>query len=270
MTILGTLSDYLKNKLINHLLRNTIYSTTSSRFLALYTTSPTDSKPGIEVSTLGTGYARQNIDNAFNIFGNTATSNSKISFSEATQDWGIIVAASIMDTNISGNILFWGNTNNQINVNIGEVYAINSGDLEIILNGGTKGGWGDGIAELILKQSLPFPGENIYMATGSALVIDENYNFVSWKETTGTGYSRKQVLSSNWYAPTTGSTTNLSNVYFATPPVAANWGRITHIAIFNAPTGGDVLMWGKLKYPIYITTGDGLKFDAGNIDITLN
>jgi hypothetical protein len=274
MTTLGTLSNYLENKLINHLLRNTIYTRSSYIYVALYTTSPTDSKPGTEVS-IEKGYARQymGVSYAFNISGNSATNAILIQFPEATENWGTIVGVSIMDAKTDGNILFWGETNNQININTGEIYRINPGALEIKLNGGTKGGWGDGIPELILKHvlqtpSLPFSGTNVYVATGSALAIDENYTFVSWRETTGTGYSRKSATS--WYEPTSGFTTNLSNINFATPPIAADWGRITHIVIFNASTTGDALMWGKLYSPIYITAGDGLKFDAGNIDITLN
>jgi hypothetical protein len=270
MATKGTLSNYLENQLINHFLRNIVYPAPANIWAALYTASPSDTKQGTEVS--GGGYTR--IPASFSITGNTAT-NLKIEFPEATGAWGTVVSISIMDNSTGGNILFWGEIINPTAIDIGENYFINEGFLEISLSGGTKGGWGDGIPAAILNHVLKnttmlFPGDNVYVTCGSSLVVDDEYTFVSWNETSGTAYSRKKVSGTSWYGPTSGSTTNLNDVVFKAPPITGDWDRITHIAIFNASTSGDVLMWGKLYSPIYITNGDGLKFEAGNIDITLD
>jgi hypothetical protein len=271
MAITGTLTDYLENKLINHLLRNTVYTPPASVWIALYTISPSETKRGVEV--IGGGYTRMQV--TFTISGNSAINSATIEFPEATANWGTIVGVSIMDAATSGNMLFWGEISNPLTLNAGEIYSIYDGLLIIELLGGIKGGWGDGIPQQVLNHvlnnsAMSSPGTNVYLALGNTLVTDAEHTFVSWTETTtsGTTYSRKQITS--WYAPTTGSTTNLSDVVFASPPLGTGWGRIENVAIFNASTSGDVLLWGRLRAPIYIISGDGLKFVAGDIDITLN
>lgn len=269
MATIGTLSDYLENKLLNHLLLNTPYTSPTSVYLALYTTYPRDDRTGAEVS--GGGYARQAL--SLTVSGSIATNTTTITFPIATEDWGTVVAVAVKDALTSGNMLFWGKMDNQVDVNEGEVFSINTGMLNIVLEGNTKGGWGLDIAEQLLEHVLKnttftSPGENIYLALGHTLVVDSSYNFLSWTECTGTGYSRKKFTS--WYSPTAGSTCNTSEVVFSAPPISADWGRITNIVIYDALTSGNSLLWGKLRAPIYIIAGDGLKFSAGNIDIRLD
>jgi len=270
MATLGTLTNYLENKLINHLLLNVDYTPPASVWLALYTASPSDTGGGTEVISVG-NYARQRI--TFNVSANIATNSSIIYFPEATTNWGTIVAASIMDAVTNGNMLFWGEITNHTEINTGENYTINPSALNVELRGGDKGGWGDDVPERILKYVLTgvnFNPGGIYIALGNNLSEGIDNSFVSWTETNGTGYSRKKISGSSLYSPISGSTTNLSDVVFSAPPISANWGLITHVVIFDASSSGNALMWGKLQSPIYITAGDGLKFEAGNIDITLN
>jgi hypothetical protein len=273
MPTIGIMTNYLENDIIKSLLRDEAsITTTGGMWIALNTSLPSEARKGREVG--GGDYARQQV--AFTVFDNVAYNTSTIDFPEATIDWGEIVAVSIMDASTSGSVLFWGEMTEPITINTGENFTINASNLRIELSGGTKGGWGDGIAELVLGRylnNIPFTTYDVtYLATGSSLVVDEYYNFVSWRETPGgaTGYSRIRCSGSNWYEPTTGSTTNLNDIIFYSPPIPNDWGRITHVVIFDALTSGNALFWGKLRSPIYITAGDGLKFEAGSVDITLN
>jgi hypothetical protein len=269
----GALSPYLENKLINHLLRNTSYSPPSTVYAALYTVAPTETRASGEVEVSGTGYARQPV--TFTVSGSYAFNDSTITFPEATTDWGTVVGVTIMDASTEGNVLFWGATTNSLVVSSGESYIINAGMLNVGLRGGTKGGWGNGIpAELldhVLKNSAySSPGSSVYMALGKNLAYDTTYNFTGWTEVStsgGTGYSRKQITS--WYSPTSGSTCNLSEIVFANPPIAVEWGAVTHVVIYNNSAGGNALLWGKLRSPIYIIDGDGLKFAPSDIDISI-
>lgn len=283
MATIGTLSTYLENKLINHLLRNTAYTPPAGVWVALYTIAPSDTRPGTEVSTVNTGYTRIRIGAgssiSITVSGNSATNYSKIEFPESTGTWGTIVGVAIMDASSDGNILFWGQTNNQVTISTGEIFSIPVGFLIIELSSGTKGGWGNGIPAQILNHvlnssAMSSPGTSVYAALGKNLVVDTDYNFVSWTEVStsgGTGYARKQVQGTGaWYSPTNGSTTNLSDVIFANPPIGVDWGAITHVVVFNNSTGGNALLWGKLGAPVWITSGDGFKFAAGNIDVVID
>lgn len=268
MATIGTMTTYLENKLINHLLRNTAYTPPTTVYVALYIISPSETRDGSEVD--GEGYARQAV--TFTVSGSYAYNSGVITFPDAVENWGTIVGVSIMDALTDGNMLFWGVTTNAVTINEGESYIINTGKLSVGLRGWSKGGWGTGIPQEILDHVLKnstytTPGTSVWLALGKNLTADSAYNFSTWTETSGTGYGRKQVTS--WYAPTNGSTCNLSEVLFANPPIAVEWGSITHAAIYNASSSGNVLLWGKLRSPIWIIDGDGLKFAPTDIDISI-
>jgi len=50
-------SNYLENKVLDHVLRNVSYSSPTTVYVGLYTSDPTDAGSGTEVS--GGSYARQ-------------------------------------------------------------------------------------------------------------------------------------------------------------------------------------------------------------------
>lgn len=88
----------------------------------------------------------------------------------------------------------------------------------------------------------------------------------------GGAYARVAVApaDANWSAPdaTGGLTDNVAAIAFPTP--TANWGQVTHFAIFDRPTGGNQLIWGALTTPKTINNGDPApSFPIGALDITL-
>lgn len=54
------------------------------------------------------------------------------------------------------------------------------------------------------------------------------------------------------------------------PTATASWGTITHIAIFDASTAGNMLAYASLSASKTIASGDVFRIPAGDIDITLN
>lgn len=94
-------SAYADNKLIDHLLGSGTYTKPSGLYVALYVGDPLTS--GAEVSTSGTGYARQSA--TFTITGGSATNTSAIEFPAATANWGTIDYCAIYDALSGGNML---------------------------------------------------------------------------------------------------------------------------------------------------------------------
>lgn len=106
-------SDYLENKLLDHVLGGGDYTRPSTVYIALYTTSPGESSAGVEVSTSGTGYARAAVvNNATNwpaAAGGSKSNGQAITFAAPTGAWGTIVAWAIVDTaSGAANILYYG------------------------------------------------------------------------------------------------------------------------------------------------------------------
>ena len=85
-------------------------------------------------------------------------------------------------------------------------------------------------------------------------------------EVAGGGYARVNLPPSdtNWRATqggttgasagTTGTTANAVVVAFPAP--SANWGTVSHFAIYDAPTGGNLLIWDALTAARPILAGD--------------
>lgn len=84
-------------------------------------------------------------------------------------------------------------------------------------------------------------------------------------EISGNGYARKAATFS---AASGGSITTSGNITFD-PASGGNWGTITHIAILDAASAGNVLFYGALTTSKTIEDGDTFQITAGNLTVTL-
>ena len=129
----GSKSNYLENKLLDHVLGNTAYSAPATIYVALYTVAPTDAGGGTEVS--GGSYARvalaNNTANWPNASGGLKSNGTVIEFATATANWGTIVAAALFDALTGGNILYWGTLVENKTVDSGGTFRFNIGDFDI-------------------------------------------------------------------------------------------------------------------------------------------
>ena len=125
-------SDYLEDKVLEHVFGGNAYSAPSTLYVALYTVAPTDTGGGTEVS--GGGYARQT--GAFTVSGTnptTASNTAAIEYPTATANYGTVVAVGIFDASSSGNLLAYANLTASKVVSSGDVFRFNAGDLDITL-----------------------------------------------------------------------------------------------------------------------------------------
>lgn len=81
-------------------------------------------------------------------------------------------------------------------------------------------------------------------------------------EVTGGSYARQQVTFS---APSDGATSNSSQITF--PQATASWGTVTHAAIFDAVTTGNMLYYATLTTSRLIDNTDTARITAGDLDI---
>lgn len=124
----GNLSRYAKNKLLDHILGTTAY-TMPTEYVALYTTSPTQSSSGVEVT--GGSYSRKTA--TFSAAVNGVTSNSSnITFTGMPAC--TVVAVSIVDALTGGNILVYGALQINKTVLAGDTLRIPTGSLIISMD----------------------------------------------------------------------------------------------------------------------------------------
>jgi hypothetical protein len=125
-----SMSDYLENKILNAVLRNTAYTSPSQVYIALFTSDPTDAGTGTEVN--GGGYARQPI--TFNAPSNGQVTNSMdILFPVATASWGTVTHIGIYDASTGGNLLFHGALTTSKTISTDDQLKIAAGDITITL-----------------------------------------------------------------------------------------------------------------------------------------
>lgn len=108
----STTSNYLTQKLLDLALKNTAWTPPATHYVAFCVTVPSlAGTGGVEVSTSGTGYARQPVSASGGWAGpsgaNQEYSNvSDIIFAVPTANWGTISGAAIYDAAVGGNLLW--------------------------------------------------------------------------------------------------------------------------------------------------------------------
>ena len=121
-------TNYLKNKMIDHMLRGVAWTPPSTLYVALYTTNPTPADSATEVS--GGSYARQSITLAAEVSGATENTN-LITFPAATVSWGSIAYYVIKDASSGGNGLIFGAFTSAKTIDIGDILSIPIGDFDL-------------------------------------------------------------------------------------------------------------------------------------------
>ena len=128
---MAELSNYLENKLLDHVLRNVSYTSPTTVYVGVYTSDPGDDNSGTEVS--GGSYARQ-ILNVTTATGGIVTSSADVTFPQATAQWGTISHIGLLDALSSGNLLMHTPLTTSRTVEVGDVLKIATGSLTASLD----------------------------------------------------------------------------------------------------------------------------------------
>ena len=83
-------------------------------------------------------------------------------------------------------------------------------------------------------------------------------------EVTGGGYTRKPVA----FTISGNTASNSASVEY--PTATAGYGTVTHIGVFDAASGGNLIAYAALTTSKAIDTGDVFRVPSGDLDITLN
>ena len=80
-------------------------------------------------------------------------------------------------------------------------------------------------------------------------------------------YARVSTNASSWDDAFEGSIENINNISF--PMACENWGKVTHFALFDAESGGNILAFGSLSPSKNINSGDIPRFAPGDLIVCL-
>lgn len=109
------------------------------------------------------------------------------------------------------------------------------------------------------------PTDNVYLALFTADTGLEANSPTAEISGTGTAYARQVIT---FGAASGGIVANDATVTF--PAATASWGTVTHVAIMDASTAGNVLFYGAVTTSKAIDTGDTFQVATGNLTIQLS
>lgn len=141
---MSAMSDYLENKLVDHLFRAQTLAAPASLHIGLLTAAPSDSGGGTEVS--GSNYARASVTSSLANWagtqapGSTAASsgtggqtsnNAVITFPTPSGNWGLVTHFGIYDAASAGNLLLWGSLTISKTINSGDTVSFPAASLTV-------------------------------------------------------------------------------------------------------------------------------------------
>jgi hypothetical protein len=126
-------TDYLENKILDHVLRNTAYSSPATVYMALFTAAPNDAytsgvPTGTEVS--GNNYARTSITFSAASAG-AITNSADVTFPTPSGSWGACSHFGIFDASSAGNLLYWNSLTQTETPLSGNVVKFLAGDIDV-------------------------------------------------------------------------------------------------------------------------------------------
>lgn len=284
-------SNHGENKVID-LFRGQGLTLPSNWYLALGSAA-TDSS---FTELTGTGYARESVVRSLTnwagtqgdgtILASTGTSHSSsnnilLDWGTSGSAWGTANYVGFFDASSAGNCWIWLPLAAPIVIGNGDPVSIAIGDLAFTL--GLSGGMSDYLSnkliDLILRaQAYTWPATNyvaLYTAApnnagGGTEVAAGTYartsiasSMAAWSGTQSAGST---VASSG----TAGRSSNNAAIVFPAPG-ASNWGTVSHGALRDASTAGNLLFWHALTDAKTISAGAAApRFAANTLGLTLD
>lgn len=118
------------------------------------------------------------------------------------------------------------------------------------------------ILDRILGLGTAIPVATQYVGLSTTTPNFDGSNFT---EPVGGGYARQSVTASSFWSSISGVVTSLSAVDFLAS--GASWGTVTHVGVFDALSGGNLLWFLALEASENIQDGDDSHFLTGNLQL---
>lgn len=116
------------------------------------------------------------------------------------------------------------------------------------------------LADWLLGGASPTRPTTRYVALFTSATSDAG----GGTEVSGGSYAR---TAATFGAASGGAASNSGTVTF--PTATASWGTVTHVAIYDASTGGNMLAHGALTASKTVDSGDTFSIAAGALSLTL-
>lgn len=262
---MGSISDYLENELLDHVLKVGAYTVPTNIYVALSTTDPLDTGAGIS-EPVGGSYARVQCNNWSTAANRSSANSTAVNFPTATGSWGTLTHFALFDAISGGNMLAHGALGTPRTISSGQSIGFAIGTIIVsFLSGAISNYLANELLDHVLKVGAYTVPTNIYAALADATITDAT-DGTSISEPSDGSYAR--VNHNSWDAAASGASENTGAIEF--PTVANGWGTLTHAALLDALTGGNLLIYLALDSAVDGNNGDDISFADGALDITIS
>lgn len=137
---MAAFSNYLENKLIDHIFQNTTFTSPSTLYVGLLT-AVSDGEAGTVTEVTGGSYARVAVTASntewLDTSGNNGTTSNvnAVTFPQATADWGTATHFGIFDAASSGNLLIYAALTTSRTITNGSTPSFAAGALTVQIDG---------------------------------------------------------------------------------------------------------------------------------------
>jgi hypothetical protein len=258
---MGSISDYLENELLDHVL-GTSY-TQPTIYVGLSTADPLDTGAGDTPPTYA-AYARV-AHSAWTAAASRALENTgTITFPQKVDGSSeTITHFTVYDALTAGNMLGHGSFTTSKIIVINNTPTIATTELDVSV---TSGGFTTYLANALLDhvfENTAYIQPTIYLGLSTT---DPGDSGTQTGEPSGSGYARE--AHSAWDVASGGATENTGTITMDTP--SGSWGLCTHHFLADALATGNMLLYGALDQSQTPDNGDTVQYVGGALDITLD
>ncbi len=268
MTTTGALSNYAEAAVLNNFFKKSAYTPQVNTYLALYTSNPTDSDVGNEVSTIGTSYSRMPItwgapalvDGKFEI-----KNSADITFAKATADWGLVTHFGIRDAQTAGNLLAYGAVEVAADVTAGNEYVVLGTKLIVRLTGDSYSRFlAEAVLNMFFRNTAVAPTD-VY---ASLYITDPTVENTGTEVSTGS-YARQMISFGAITQDANGRSIIKNSAAIVFPVATAQYGPVTYVGICNALTGGNLFCFRPASKSVTIQPSQQYKVDINSMTLTI-
>jgi len=275
---MGSLTNFAELELLDHVF-NAAYTASANIYLCLCTADPTDAATGASMSEVANANAYQRTAITFGAAASRViTQNADVDFPQASGGgWGTVTHWAIADSQTygAGNVLAAGAFGASKTINDGNTASVASAEINVTISAGEVSDYLANKWLDLMFRNQAFSAPDTYAALCDATVADDDTGSTI-SEPSGGSYARKQInvnggASPTWDVAVSGDPSyvdNTDDVEFAT--ATASWGTIASVAIVDAASAGNLLMYDNAMADQAVGNGDTAKFTAGNLDAQLS
>lgn len=266
---MGSISNYLEDKWVDHVLNTTAYTVPTNLYVGLSTATIDDTTTGSTVTepSGANNYARVNVNTWDTASSRTTSNTNVVTFPQCqTGNWGTITDWFVADASSGGNILAYGTLATSKSVVVGNTPSFAAGELDISVNASSGSGWASFIVHEMLDHTFKVGSYTAPTDLYFALYTVAPTDTTAGTECTGNNYSRSQYTGT-WSASSGGASDNDADITFATP--SGTWGTVVAAAALDANTGTNILFFGSVTNQAP-GSGDTVKIPAGDFDVSIS